>query len=202
MIRAGLTGGIATGKSTVSRKFAELGAHIIDADEISREVMVPHSACWKKVTAAFGRTILHEDATINRKKLASLVFTDPQKLIQLNHLVHPEILARIEEHLSLLEAKIPDAVAVVDAALLVETGAYKKFDKLIVVYASEEIQIARLVKRDGMSPQEARNRISAQLPMSEKLAVADYVINNESSLEVLYRQTEEVFSSLHALRQH
>lgn len=196
MLIVGLTGGIASGKSEAARIFRELGARVIDADALSREVMVPHSECWQKVTAAFGSAITKEDLSIDREKLAGIVFADPNKRLQLNALVHPAILQKIEEMLAALAEEEQDALVVIDAALLVETGVYRNCDRVIVISASEEIQYERLRKRDGMSREAAQKRIDAQLPLDEKVAVADHVINNDGSLEELRRHTAGVFRSL------
>ena len=133
MFVVGLTGGIASGKSVVSEILRKLGAQVIDADEISREVMVPHTKCWKEVVTSYGREILREDLTIDREKLANSVFNNTEQLDKLNRIVHPEIMKRIDERLREIRLKYPQAIVIVDAALLVETGAYKSYDKLIVV---------------------------------------------------------------------
>lgn len=199
MLLVGLTGGIASGKTLVSKKLLTLGAFVIDADEISREAMVPRTDCWNKIVKAFGKEILCTDSTIDRKKLAQLVFADAQKRNCLNRIAHPEIMQRIAVRLAAIKEEAPDTIAIVDAALLVETGAYKNYDKLIVVYAPEEIQEKRLIERDGMNREEARRRINAQGPINEKLKVADYVIRNEGTLNMLYKTTENVFSSLRTI---
>ena len=199
MLLVGLTGGIASGKTLVSKKLLSLGAYVIDADEVSREVMVPKTQCWERLIATFGEDILNHDSTINRTKLAQLVFTDPQKRQSLNRIVHPEIMQKIDLRLSAIRKADPDAITIVDAALLVETGAYKQYDKLIVVCATPEIQEKRLIERDGITRNETRRRIEAQWPLDEKVKVADYIIRNEGPLSMLHKATEEVFSSLHNL---
>ena len=199
MFIVGLTGGIASGKSVVSEILRKLGAQVIDADELSREVMVPHTKCWKEVVTSYGREILREDLTIDREKLANYVFNNTEQLDKLNRIVHPEIMKRIDERLRDIGLKYPQAIVIVDAALLVETGAYKSYDKLIVVYVSEETQLERLINRDGMSREEAKNRIILQLPLSEKLKAADYIIENEGSLVRTRENTEKVFKELSSL---
>ena len=200
MYVVGLTGGIASGKSVVSMILRDLGAFVIDADEVSREVVLPHTKCWEEVVAAFGKVIVREDLTIDRKKLADLVFENPEKRSILNKLIHPEIMNRIEEKLKVIEGEDPQAMVVIDAALLVEAGAYKTCDKLIVVYAREETKLKRLVNRDGMSRKEAQIRINSQLPHSEKVKVADFVINNEGHLSKTRCEVEEVFKKLALLQ--
>jgi dephospho-CoA kinase len=199
MFVVGLTGGIASGKSVVSEILRKLGAQVIDADEISREVMVPHTKCWKEVVTSYGSEILREDLTIDREKLANSVFNNTEQLDKLNRIVHPEIMKRIDERLKEIRLKYPQAIVIVDAALLVETGAYKSYDKLIVVYVSEETQLKRLINRDGMSREEAKNRIILQLPLSEKVKVADYIIENEGSLVRTRENAEKVFKELSSL---
>ena len=199
MFVVGLTGGIASGKSVVSEILRKLGAQVIDADELSREVMVPHTKCWKEVVTSYGREILREDLTIDREKLANSVFNNTEQLDKLNRIVHPEIMKRIDERLRDIGLKYPQAIVIVDAALLVETGAYKSYDKLIVVYVSEETQLERLINRDGMSREEAKNRIILQLPLSEKLKAADYIIENEGSLVRTRENAGKVFKELSSL---
>ena len=158
--------------------------------------MRPQTECWQQVTAVFGKEILKDDLTIDREKLAGIVFSDQQKRLHLNSLVHPAIIVQIEELLARIGKAEPEALVIIDAALLVETGIYRRCDKLIVLCAPEETQIKRLVERDGMSREEAQMRINAQLPLEEKVNVADYLINNDGSLESLQRETREVFQSL------
>jgi dephospho-CoA kinase len=199
MLLVGLTGGIASGKTVVSNNLRDLGAHVIDADDISRAVMVPETKCWKKLVENFGDTILKKDSSIDRKILASLIFDDPQKRKCLNDIVHPEITKRINQKVALINAEHSDAIVIIEAALLVETGAYKKYEKLIVVYAKEDLQEERIINRDGITRGEARKRIEAQWPMAKKMKVADYLIQNEGSLELLCRDTERVFARLRSL---
>jgi dephospho-CoA kinase len=185
MLRVGLTGGIGSGKSVVAKKLLDLGAYIIDADKISRAVMRPETDCWKKIVAVFGKEILQSDSTIDRKKLASIVYDDPSKRKTLNHIVHPAIKQKIEEELETISTESPDAVVIIEAALLVETGAYREYDMLIVVHAPVELQTERMIKRDGITREEALKRIDAQWPIEKKIEAADYTICNEGSLETL-----------------
>ena len=196
MLRVGLTGGIASGKSVVSKKLLDLGAYVIDADKISRVVMQPETGCWKKIVSAFGKGILSNDSSIDRKKLASIVYEYPAKRKTLNNIVHPAINKKIDQELEKIAADSLDALVIIEAALLVETGAYKEYDKLIVVHSPVELQIERMIQRDGMTREEALKRIDAQWPINKKIAVADYIIENKGSLAALYRDTKRVFSSL------
>lgn len=200
MLIVGLTGGIASGKSVASKILRELGTLVIDADEVSREVMVPHTKCWKKVIRYFGKEILREDLTIDRKELADLVFNNPEQLVKLNSVVHPEIMRLIEEKLEEIKEKDPQAMVVIDAALLVETGMYKSCDKLVVVFAREETQIKRLMARDGVSKDEAQRRVNSQLPLKEKVKLADFVIENEGALRETREEVEKVFKALSSLK--
>jgi len=192
----GLTGGIASGKSIVSSIFKELGAYVIDADRISRDVMVPGSEIYKKVVNVFGEGILKDDQTIDRKKLGDMIFGNPEKIALLNECTHPEIFREIDRRVKEIRQNTPDALIIVDAALLVETGAYKTFDKLVVVYVDEETQLKRLKERDGFTDEEVTKRISSQMPLKEKVKYADFVIYNDKGLEETRRQVEEVYKTL------
>lgn len=196
MFVVGLTGGIASGKSEVAKIFQKLGARVIDADRISRAVMRPQTECWQQITAVFGKEILKDDLTIDREKLAGIVFSDQQKRLQLNSLVHPAIIDQIEGLLARIGKAEPEALVIIDAALLVETGIYRRCDKLVVLCAAEETQITRLVARDGMPREDAQKRIDAQLPLGEKVKVADYLIKNDGTLETLQADALRVFQSL------
>ena len=192
----GLTGGIASGKSIVSSIFKELGAYVIDADRISRDVMVPGSEIYKKVVNVFGEGILKDDQTIDRKKLGDMIFGNPEKIALLNECTHPEIFREIDRRVKEIRQNTPDALIIVDAALLVETGAYKTFDKLVVVYVDKETQLKRLKERDGFTDEEVTKRISSQMPLKEKVKYADFVIYNDKGLEETWRQVEEVYKTL------
>ncbi len=192
----GLTGGLASGKSLVSREFLRLGASVIDADEISREVMRPGTDVYREIVREFGRQYLKDDGTINRKRLGKLVFSDPQRLKRLNEITHPAIRRAIEDRIRTLKETKGDALIVVDAALLIETGLYKKMDRVIVVYADEEKQIERLVKRDHLSGDEAKRRINAQMPLREKLKFADFVVDNNGTVEETVERVREIFARL------
>jgi dephospho-CoA kinase len=192
----GLTGGIASGKSIVAEMFQSLGAHIIDADRIGREIMVPGTDAYERVVDAFGKEILKGDRSIDRKKLGNMVFGNPEKITLLNECTHPEIFKEIDRRVEGIRQKNPDALIIVDAALLVEAGAHKRFDKLIVVYADEETQLKRLKERDGFAAEEAQKRISSQMPLKEKVKYADFVIYNDKGLEETRRQVEEVYKTL------
>lgn len=174
----GLTGGIASGKSLVAEALKRLGAHLIDADEIAREVVKPGLPAYLGIVKEFGEGILNPDKTINRKALAKVVFSDSEIRKRLEQITHPRILDEINKNIKAIKGKNPDAIIVVDAALLIEAGLYKKMDKVIVVYTDKKTQIERMMKRDGFTMDEAKNRISAQMPLQEKRKYADFVIEN------------------------
>ncbi len=200
MLVIGLTGGIASGKSTVSEVLKEEGAYLIDADQIARELVQPGTATWQALVEIFGEEIVQKDGAIDRQKLRAIVFSDSHKRAQLNQLLHPRVKEEIERRLKAIGQTDPDAIAVIDAALLVETGTYREMDRLIVVHAREAQQIERLRRRDGTNPEEARRIVSAQMPFEEKLKVADFVIENEGSVEELRQKAKEIFRELERLR--
>ncbi|AYL35523.1 dephospho-CoA kinase [Streptomyces fungicidicus] len=193
MLKVGLTGGIGAGKSEVSRLLVEHGAVLIDADRIAREVVEPGTPGLAAVVDAFGEEILTADGALDRPKLGSLVFADPEKLAVLNAIVHPLVGARSRE---LEEAAAVDAVVVHDVPLLTENGLAPLYDLVIVVDASPETQLDRLVDRRGMTAQDARARMAAQASREERRAIADIVIDNDVPLDALRRRVGDVWSQL------
>lgn len=197
MLRVGLTGGLAAGKSTVAAYFRELGAFHIDADRIARELLAPGGGAEREVVARFGGEIVGPDGAIDRRAVAAAVFSDPRALADLNAIVHPKVRKEIARVIAAEEAVAsPKPVALVDAALLVESGIHRDLDALIVVTCPEETQVARAVSRGGLTEAEARERIAAQAPLADKLAAADYVIDNDGSLEDTKRQVRGVWNEL------
>lgn len=192
---AGLTGGIATGKSTVARLFQELGAHVIDFDVLAHEVTRPGLKAWEEIVRFFGVEVLNPDQTINRKKLGRLVFDDPEKLVRLNQIVHPAVFKEDQKITAEILAGDPGAVIIKEIPLLIEAGAVHLVEKIIVVYASPEVQLQRLLAR-GLDRDEALKRINAQAPLGEKMKWADFVIYNDGNLEETRRQVEEVYQQL------
>lgn len=196
-LRVGLTGGLASGKTTVAAILRELGAFHVDADAIARELLARGGGAYEAVVARFGRGILDDRGAIDRKALAGLVFADVDAREALNALVHPrvreEIERRIEAH---ARGRSPAPVAIVDAALLVEAGFHAALDALVVTACPPEVQAARAVARGGMTEGEARARIAAQAPLEAKLAAADYVIDTGGTLEETRRRTQEVWRAL------
>jgi dephospho-CoA kinase len=194
MLHIGLTGNIAVGKSFVSERFTELGAAVIDADLVSRELMEPGKPVFFRVTEAFGPEILHNDGTIDRRRLGSIVFASEEKRRFLEGIVHPAIRCAIAGKIAEKE-KISDIV-IVEAALMIETGGYRDYDRLIVVACSPDVQLARLTARDGLTEDEAKARIASQMPMEEKIRFADYVIDTSGTPESTLKQVDAVHRKL------
>ena len=192
-MRVGLTGGIGMGKSTVSALLTELGAVVIDADQLARDVVAPGTPGLAQIVEAFGPEVLAPDGQMDRPKVGAIVFADPERLRTLEGIVHPLVRARSVE----LEESAPAGALIVhDIPLLAETGQATRFDAVIVVDAPEEIQVERLVRDRGMSPEDARARIATQATREQRLAVATYVIENTGRREDLRRRTTEVFEQL------
>ncbi len=192
----GLTGGIASGKSLVARVFKDLGAHVIDADKIVHGLLEPGQRAWEEVVAYFGSGIENPDKTIDRRKLGAIVFSDENKRTWLNHCLHPKVFEVFTMQIRHLVEREPDAMVVLDAALLIETGYHKKMDKVVVVFADEEQQLKRLMERDRFSPDQARARIRSQMPLAEKRRHADYVIVNTGDRADTENQARSVFTAL------
>jgi len=185
----GLTGGIASGKSTVSNYLITKGISVIDADKISRQIYEVGSKAYVSVVQEFGRDVLNEDKTINRKKLANIVFTNKEKLKVLNEITHPIILNEIKRQINELRT-LGYYLCVIDAALLIESGWYKLADLKWLIYVDKETQIKRLIERDKISKEEAMKRIQAQMPFEEKVKYVDFIINNNLSLRYTYEQID------------
>ena len=200
MLRVGLTGSIGVGKSFVASVFEELGCHVLDADQTAREVVMPGTPGLKALTGAFGEDILNSDGTLDRKQLGALVFADETQRQRLNHILHPFIIARQDEILSEWEKDDPDGIGIVDAALMIESGGYRRFDKLIVVHCRPEVQLERLMLRDKLSRDEAQRRIDSQMPQEEKQRFADYLIDTSDGFEPAREQTTKVYKELLRLR--
>lgn len=174
----GITGGPASGKSLVAREFKRLGADVIDADRVAREVLAPGKEAYKEVVRAFGSGVLRPDGTIDRKALAKIVFSDPERLALLNSITHPPIIEIIKKRISVMRRSEAKGPVVVDAPLLFETGLDTEMDAVIVVRADMEEMVRRIMARDGLSRSEALSRIGAQMPVDEKARRADYVIDS------------------------
>jgi len=198
MLRVGLTGSIGVGKSFVSSVLAELGCRVLDADATAREVVKRNSPALQDLVAKFGAAILKSDGTLDRAALAAVVFADPAKRANLNSILHPYIIAEQDEQLREWEAVDPNGIAVVDAALMIESGGYKRFDKLIVVHCDSDVQLQRVMARDKLSRDEAMQRIAAQMSQDEKKTLADYLIDTTDGFEAARKRTKEVYGELRA----
>ncbi len=196
MILIGLTGGVATGKSTAAKMFHKCGAVVIDADELAREVVQPNKPAWREIVCRFGKSVLNTDKTINRQVLGQLVFHDRRKLKQLERIIHPRV-AREQIRLTREAARrSPHAVVVYDVPLLYEAGIDKRVDKTIVVTADQNTQIARLKKRNGLTRAEALRRIRSQMPLVMKRRRADHVLNGTIPIKRLSRLVAQTFQQL------
>ena len=196
MLIVGLTGGVASGKTTVSKVLREEGATLIDADQIARELVQPQTLAWQELVRVFGNEILNRDGSIHRQKLASLIFSNPRQKSLLNRILHPRIKEEIGRRLKGIQQKDPDAIVVIDAPLLIETGGHREMDKVIVVVSTETQQIDRLRKRNQLNEGQARAMLSSQMSLEEKTKVADYVIRNEGSLEETRQRARDLFQEL------
>lgn len=196
MLHVGLTGNIASGKSQAAWLFAELGAHVIDADVIVHELLEPGTTTYTRIVDAFGAEVLTEAGKIDRKKLGRIIFGDPDKRLRLNSLTHRDVGAEILKRIFRLEQSCPGGVVIVDGALIVETGGYKMYDRLIVVTCDPSLQISRLMSRDGLTQQEAKARMDSQMPVEEKLKLADYTIDTSSTLKQTQDQVEAIYRDL------
>ena len=199
MLKVGLTGSIAVGKSHVLSIFRELGCHAIDADLIAREVVTLDSEGLKHVVENFGREVLQPDGSLDRQKLGAIVFADEAKRRQLNSILHPLIIAAQDEQIRQIEQSDPKGIVIIDAALMIESGGYRRMDKLIVVYCEPEIQLQRLMRRNGWSRETAEARIAAQMPQDEKKTFADFLINTSGDHSQTRVQVEDVYRELRAL---
>ncbi len=200
MLKVGLTGSIAVGKSYVCEVLIELGAFVLDADQTSRQVVAPQTKGWNQIIDNFGREILQSDGQIDRAKLGAIVFADEAKRQLLNSIVHPLVYEAQNSWLAERELENPQNIAVVDAALMIESGGYKRFDKLIVVWCQPEIQLERLKIRNNMSDSEALKRINSQMPQEEKKGYADYLIDTSKGFEATKERTIEIYRQLQLFR--
>jgi dephospho-CoA kinase len=207
VLRVGLTGGIASGKSVVGEMFQRLGAHVIQADAIAHELMQPGKPVYEDVVRHFGNEILNADGTINRPKLAEAAFTSKvsgggSRAEELNRIVHPAVIKQQDEWMAEVGRRSPHSIAIVEAALILEAGAAKRFDRLIVVTCHPEQRTERWAKRLKVdlatAEAEVKRRMAAQLPDSEKIKAADYVIDNSGTLEQTREQVEQIFELLKA----
>ena len=199
MLKVGLTGGYATGKTFVAMEFERLGCHLIFADQLGHAVLQPGGEAYAPAVSLFGPEILLPDSSIDRKKLAAIVFNSPELLAKLNAIVHPAVFRLEEKMLAGFTRQDPQGIAILEAAILIETGRYAQCDKLIVTACDRETQIARGMKRDSLAREEVVARLSKQLSLEEKKRYADFVIDTSGTKEDTVKQVEKVFNDLKLL---
>lgn len=196
MLRVALTGGLASGKSFVGAKLRELGCLLVEADALGHQVLEPGGEAYHPVIHEFGSGILDESGQIVRRRLAAIVFNNPERLSVLNGIVHPPVRERTQRLMAEFAAGHPDGIAVVEAAIHIETGGYRNFDKVILAWCRKEQQIERAMHRDGMTREEAEARLNRQMPLEEKRKYADFVIDTSGTKQETVRQTVEVYQKL------
>ena len=196
MIIAGLTGGIATGKSTVSSILREAGAIIIDADAIARDAVQKNLPAWHEIVRIFGKEILLPDGEIDRAYLGDIIFKDSTKKEILNKIVHPHVIQKVAELIEEIGKESPDSIVILDVPLLIEAGMDKGMEDVVLVYTPEHIQIKRLVERDGISDEDALLRVRSQMPIEKKRELATIIIDNSGPIEATKKRALEVFDSL------
>jgi dephospho-CoA kinase len=196
MLKVGLTGSIAVGKSFVCEVFAELGCFVLDADVSARDVVQPKTKGLIQIVENFGEEVLQPNGELDRVKLGSIIFSDDAKRQLLNEIVHPLVIDAQNTWLTEKEAENPDGIAIVDAALMIESGGFEHFEKLIVVWCDSDIQLQRLMLRNNLNKAEALKRISSQMPQNEKKTYADFLIDTSEGFEATRNRTKEVFGKL------
>lgn len=199
MLKVGLTGSIAVGKTFVCEVFRELGCRVLDADLTSREVVAKGTPGLAKIVENFGEGVLTETGELDRPKLGSIVFGNEEKRLLLNSIVHPLVIEAQDAWIREQETNDPNGIAIIDAALMIESGGYKRFGKLIVVWCEPDIQLQRLMLRNNLSREEAQKRIDSQMPQDEKKRFADFLINTSDGFDAARHQTAEVFGRLKLL---
>ena len=199
MLKVGLTGGLASGKSFVGQALADLGCHLIQADEIGHQVLAREGEAFDPVVAEFGPAILAPDGSIDRQRLAAEVFTRPERLAALTRLVHPPVIRRENELTARIAEREPKAIVVVEAAVMIEAGSHTRFDKMILAVCAQEQQVERAMLRDRITREKALARIGRQMPLEEKLKFADYVIDTSGDKAETLRQVREVYHQLRSI---
>ncbi len=199
MLKVGLTGSIAVGKSFVCEVFRELGAFVLDADLTAREVVAPETKGWRLIIEHFGSNILLPNNELDRAKLGAIVFADEPKRQFLNSIVHPLVIETQNDWLRERETENPDGIAIIDAALMIESGGYNRFDKIIVVWCDAAIQLQRLMTRNNLSESQAVKRIRAQMPQEEKRRYADFTIDTSGGFDTTREQAKRIYEQLKLL---
>jgi len=196
---AGLTGGMGSGKSLAAEIFQELGAYLIDADEICRSLVEPEKPAWSDVVRLFGGQVLNKDGSLVRKKIAGIIFNDPDKKKAMENILHPRVFSEERRIYRDIREREKDALVIINAPLLIESGNYKKMDKVVVIYCDEEVQVRRIADKGVFSAEEARKRINNQMGLKEKLKFADYVLVNDSTVENFKKNVESRYQDLKKL---
>ena len=199
MVVVGVTGGPASGKSTVARLFKACGAQVIDADRLARRVIARDTPGWREVIAAFGHNVLNVDRTVNRARLAGIVFRNRRKRQQLEAIIHPKVRRAFDRRMAQLARHDPHAVVIYDVPLLIETGLHRLVDRVIVVTADRATQLRRLTLRDGLTQAESARRLKAQMPLARKRRYADRVLDSTAPLDRLRRTVQRLYTSLRRL---
>lgn len=195
----GLTGSMGSGKTAAGNFFKELGAEVLEADQICRDLVQPNMPAWKEIVQNFGEDILNPDQTLNRGKLGAMVFSDDRKKKTLEGILHPKVFAEETKRFEILKNKNPAAILIVDAPMLIESGNHEKMDRVVVVASDEKTQIERLAGKNRWSREEISRRIAKQMPLKEKIEKADYIINNNGALEHLRSQVKDIFQKLESI---
>lgn len=196
---AGLTGGMGSGKTTVAKLFQALGAYVLDADEICRSLVEPGKPAWREIVDLLGKEILMDDQTLDRRKIADIIFNDPEKKKALEGILHPRVFEEEQAKYENILKDHPGALVIIDAALLIESENYRKVDKVIVIACDEENQLDRIMAKNMFSREDAQRRLQQQMPLEDKLKFADYVIRNDSGLSELKDDVESLFHQLKQL---
>ena len=200
MTKVGLTGGLASGKSFVASALASWGCFVVQADELGHQALAKNGDAYSAVVREFGPDILAPNGDIDRHALAARVFGHPDQLEKLNAIIHPVVIAREEELVAAFAQREPDGIAVVEAAILIETGSYRRFDKTILVFCAQEQQIERAMRREGAVESDVRARLGRQMPLEEKRKYADFVIDTSGEKEETLRQSRAVYEALRRLK--
>lgn len=198
MLKVGLTGGLASGKSFAAAEFERLGCRLLHADAIGRGILADDADARAEVVSAFGSGILDSDGDIARGALAKIAFADQRSLERLNAIIHPRVFRQIDEFFCNVESSHPDAVAMVEAAIMIESGSYRRYDRLVLAACPRQIQIRRFVEREGGTEAEAESRIARQMPLADKLPYADFIIDTGDTRERTLGQVREVYAKLQA----
>lgn len=193
---AGLTGGMGSGKTTIGQMFRDLGAHVIDADKISRALVEPGKPAWQEIVDLLGKSVLRDDQTLDRGKIADIVFNDTKKKEGLEAILHPRVMEEEQRLFEGIRNGDPSALVIIDAALLIESGNHRKVQKVIVIACGEETRIQRIMAKKNFTREDAERRLRQQMPLKDKIKYADYVLHNDSGFPELKEKVEALFHQL------